>query len=146
LREGGIASCAPLPHASLDRRRTGPVLLRNGVGPCRTEGLHRQPRFREFASLDAVGPHTCATARLAGLRVSPLERKAKPRAVAFERVIVHDDTYIRPLLPDLCDLRRVGLACYRPVATIIVPDEVFADAVRNQVIWTFVPNPLPAVE
>jgi hypothetical protein len=45
-----------------------------------------------------------------------LNAKRKPRAVAFERVIVHNDTYIRPLLTDLVYLRRVGLPCYRPIS------------------------------
>ena len=80
------------------------MLLRNCVAPRRAEWLQHQPRLSKLASLDPVGLHACPTARLAGLWISPLERKAKPRSIAFKRVIVYDDTYIRPLLSGLGDL------------------------------------------
>src|ERR1700734_3820477 len=98
------------------------MLLRNSVGPCRAERHHRQPGLHELAILGPVGLHARSAARLAGGEITPLERKAKPRAVAFERVIVNDDTYTRSLLLNLCDFRRVGFPCDRPVARFIMPD------------------------
>ena len=86
-------------------------VLRSGVAPCRAYGLHRQPSLREHASLDSVGLQARPTAQLAGLGISPLEREAKPSAIAFERVIVYNNTYIWPLLPDFGDLRCVGVSC-----------------------------------
>src|SRR5271169_4370965 len=65
-------------------RRARPVLLRNGVGPCRTQWLQGEPCLHELPRLDPVGLHACPTAWLAGLGISPFEGKAKPRAVTFE--------------------------------------------------------------
>jgi hypothetical protein len=76
----------------LDGRRARPMLLPNGVCPLRTTQWHHcEPSLRKLAALDPIGLYGCSTILLAGLGVVPLERKAKPRPVAFERVIVHDD-------------------------------------------------------
>jgi hypothetical protein len=72
--------------------------LRNGIRPCRTERSQQEPGLHELPSLDPIGLHTCPTTWLAGLGISPFERKAKPGAVAFERMIVNDHPYIGPLL------------------------------------------------
>jgi hypothetical protein len=122
------------------------VLLRNGVGPCRTQRLQRSPCLHELPSLDSVGLHACPTAWLASLGISPLERKTKPCAVAFERVIVDNDTYIKPFLPNFGDLCRVGIPGYRPITRFVVPDLVRPDGFRNEAILSLMPNSLPAVE
>ena len=44
------------------------------------------------------------------------------------------------------DLGHVGLPCDRPVAPFVMSDVVFGDTARHQVILTFMPNPLPAIE
>src|SRR5271165_3737312 len=93
--------------SSLDGRRAHPMLLRNGVCPRRGRWHHCEPSLRKLAALDPIGLHACPTTRLAGLGVGPLERKAEPRPVAFERMIVHNDAYIRPLRLDLGDFLRV---------------------------------------
>lgn len=110
------------------------MLLCGCVAPCRAEWLQRQPRFSKFASLNPIGLHACPTTRLAGLCVSPLERKPKPRSIAFKRVIVNDDTYIRPLLTGLGDLGRVGLPCDCPIASFVMTDVVFGDAARQSAV------------
>lgn len=61
-------------------------------------------------------------------------------------MIIDDDTYIRPLLSGLGDLGRMGLPCDRPIAPFVMSDVVFGNAARHQVILTFMPNPLPAIE
>src|SRR5260370_26854811 len=68
----------------LDGRRARPVLLRNGVGPCRTQWLQDEPGLHELLSLDPIRLHACPTAWLTGLGISPFARKAKPCAVPFE--------------------------------------------------------------
>jgi hypothetical protein len=122
------------------------MLLRNSVGPCRAQRHHRQPGLHELVILGPVGLHARSTARLARGGIIPLECKAEPRAVAFERVIVNDDTDTRALLLNLCDFRSVGFPCDRPVACFIVPDVVFPDAAGDEVELALMPNPLPAVE
>ena len=69
--------------ALLDWRRARPVLLCNGIGPCRAWLLEHEPGLRELVSLDPEDLHACASTRLAG-QISELERKPEPRAVAFE--------------------------------------------------------------
>ena len=70
----------------------------------------------------------------------------KPCAVAFERVIVDNDTYIRQFCTKFRDLCRVGFPSYGPIACFVVPDVVRSDTFRNEVILALVPNSLPAVE
>ena len=66
--------------ALLDWRRARPMLLCNGIAPCRARLLEHEPSLREHASLDAVDLHAYQGARLAGVWISPLEREAEPRA------------------------------------------------------------------
>ena len=61
-------------------------------------------------------------------------------------MIVHNNTYIRTLIPGLGDLRRIGLPCYCPIAPFIKSDLLFRDAARYQVVLAFMPDPLPSVE
>jgi hypothetical protein len=122
-----------------------PMLLRNCVAPRRAEWLQHQPRLSKLASLDPVGLHTCPTVQIASLWISPLEGKAKPRSIAFKRVIVYDDAYIRPLLPGPGELGRISLPCDRPIASFVMSDVTFGHAARHQVILTIMPDPLPAI-
>jgi hypothetical protein len=69
------------------------MLLRNSVGSWRTQRHRRQSGLHELAILSPVGLHARSTVRLARGGITPLERKAKPCAVALERVIVNDNTY-----------------------------------------------------
>src|SRR5271169_4867581 len=108
--------------------------------------MQHQPSLREHASLDPVGLHACPTARLAGRGIRPFERKAKPRTVVLERVVIDNDTYIGPLLSNLGDFRRIGLACNRPVTAFVVPDVVRHDAFRDEIVFALMPNALPSVE
>jgi hypothetical protein len=55
-------------------------------------------------------------ARLCG---SLVLRSVHLKAVALERVIIHNDANIRPLLSDLGNLCRVGVPCDRTVAGLI---------------------------
>jgi hypothetical protein len=61
-------------------------------------------------------------------------------------VVIDNDTYIGPLLANLGDFRRVGLACYCPVTGFIVPDVVRPDAFRDEIVFALMPNALPLVE
>ena len=128
-----------------DRRLASPVLLR-GIGPRRAERKQYKPSFCELTGLYSVALHARATARLAGFRISPPERKTKPRAITFERVIIDDDPDTWPLLVDGCDLRCVSLPRYRPVALLVVPNIVRSDATWDEVILGFVPHSLPSIE
>jgi hypothetical protein len=103
--------------------------------------LEHKPSLRELAALDAVDLYSCPAARLAGFRTSPLERKAEPRAVALECVIIPNDPYARSLLPRLGNLGRIGLACYRPVTLFVVPDIGLLDALSDQVVGASLPDP-----
>jgi hypothetical protein len=71
-----------------------------------------------------VGLHTSPAARLAAFGVRPFERKTKPRAITLERVVIDDNPDIWPLLPNLGDLCRVGLARYGSIAVLVMPNVV----------------------
>ncbi len=123
------------PLLSLSRRRACPVLLCNGVGPYRPQGLEHHPSFREFSIRNPIGLHSRPAASLFGLRIGPFEGKAEPCAVAIEYVVIHDHADARPVLPHLGQLRRVSLACYRSATLLVVPDEIWADATGIRSYW-----------
>jgi len=128
-------SAAGLSNVPEMRRRSRPNRV---AALTATSQQARRPRFGTTASPRDSG--------LTSLGISQLERKAKPSAVAFKRVIVDDDANVWPLLSNLLNLRRVGLARNRPVAVFVVPDVMFPDAARHQIESAFVPNSLPAIE
>jgi hypothetical protein len=84
--------------------------------------------------------------RLARFWINPLERKAKPSAVAGKCVIVDNHANTGPILTDLGDLCRVSLSCHRAIAFLVMPDVVFLNAKRRQIEFAFVPNLLRSVE
>jgi hypothetical protein len=93
-----------------------------------------KPSLRELSILNPVGLHSSPCARFAGFRITPLEGKSEPRAVALERVIVHHDPNVRPFLSDPGNFRRVGLACYGPVTGFVVPDVGRLDTLGDQAV------------
>jgi hypothetical protein len=120
--------------------------LGSRIRPCRVQRKQRNPGLGELAALDPVTLHSCPGATLAGRRIRPHERKAKPRTIVGEGVIVDEDTDAWPLLMDSSELRRIGFRRHRPVAFLIVPDVMRPDATRNQIVLAFVPNQFPSVE
>jgi hypothetical protein len=57
-----------------------------------------------------------------------------------------NDTYAGPVLSNLGDFCRVGFSRHRPVTGFIVPDVVWTDAVRDEIISSFMPYALSTVE
>jgi hypothetical protein len=60
-------------------------------------------------------------------------------------VVIDHYTNIRPLLANALNLRTVGLADHRPVASLIMSDVVRLHAIGDEFKSTLVPHPLPAV-
>jgi hypothetical protein len=75
------------PTGLLHWRRAGPVLLRNGIWPCRAWWLELQPSLSELAALERVIVHNEAQMRsllprLGNRRVEILSHQAGKSAVA----------------------------------------------------------------
>lgn len=80
------------------------------------------------------------------LWVKPLERKTKPGAVSFQRMIVNDDADTGSRLVNLGDLSRIRFPAHSAVTRFIVTDIVLRDATGHKVIPTFMPNAFPTIE
>jgi carbohydrate-selective porin OprB len=77
------------------------MLLRDGIGPHRAQGLHRQPCFREFAVLDPVRLYSGAAASFSSLGIGPLEGLnavvADDRTATTDRQVAGGLVYTGPL-------------------------------------------------
>ena len=107
LTKKALASWGPSTHeaASWYIRR---YLVGGGLVQCSCAAAsdHAEPSGWSISHVSASLPlsmrYDCMPVLLRGspvFLIRPLERKAEPRAVARKRVIVHDYTYARPLLP-----------------------------------------------
>jgi hypothetical protein len=61
-------------------------------------------------------------------------------------MVVDDDPHIRAAFFQFRKLSRVSLSRDRPIAHLIMADVVASDAAWNEVEFSLMPNPLPAVE
>ena len=92
--------CEPPLRAHVGASLPDPYLIGDGLVQCScaTASVHADPSCSNISQvsaslpeLDPVDLHARSDARFAGIWISPLKRKAEPRAVALEGVIVHNE-------------------------------------------------------